>query len=84
MQELSCQEKYPGKADINSAKFSRVNKIMENKRTLYSLLIEFLGSKTKMEYPELEVSIIQTNPLRITDDGKFFMELGSTCMNNKA
>lgn len=50
---------------------------MENKASLFGLLKEYLAGKTKIEYPELEVSILQLDPLQITDDGKFFMELGS-------
>jgi hypothetical protein len=56
---------------------------MENKSTLFGLLKEYLAGKTKVEYPELEVQILELKPLKvITDDGKYFMELGSTKFDN--
>lgn len=48
-----------------------------DRQTLFSTLSDFLQGNAKLDYPELEVSIVQLDPLRITDDGKYFMELSS-------
>lgn len=44
---------------------------------LFNKLREFLESKTKVEYPEMAVNIVQLDPLRITDDNKYFLEISS-------
>ena len=49
----------------------------DSKPKLLSILIDYLSDKTPMEYPELEVSILQLDPLRITDDQKHYMEISS-------
>lgn len=43
--------------------------------TLLALLTEYLHGKTKLEYPEIQLHILQADPLRITDDFKFFLEI---------
>ena len=71
----------PGNSLFKCGAFNRfkfaVKAGMNKKHSLVDLLSEFLDGKTKIEYPELEVTILQLDPLRITDDFKFYMELSS-------
>ena len=48
---------------------------------IYNLLVEFLQGKTQIEYPEMQVNILQADPLRITDDFRYFLEISSLAGN---
>lgn len=43
--------------------------------SLLSLLTEYLQGKNKIEYPETSLFVLQADPLRITDDFKYFLEI---------
>lgn len=45
---------------------------------MYDMLVDYLKADVKVEYAEKEMTVLQLDPLQVTDDGKFFMELGSS------
>lgn len=45
--------------------------------TLKHLLVKFLGSEQKIKYPPIEATILQINPLQVTDDNLYYIDISS-------
>lgn len=45
--------------------------------TLKDILVKFLKTEQKIKYPVIEASILQINPLQVTDDNLFYLDISS-------